>query len=79
MDELTQKEFNVAYLFAQGRTYGEIAKYNRIGQGQVRTRLENAYAKLGIRGQLDLAKIFEREFERKGSDDGRCREAADAG
>lgn len=58
LDQLTPKEFTVARLYAEGRTYKEIARELALSPATVRHHLRGAFARLGIRNKAELAWFF---------------------
>lgn len=59
--ELTQEEFNVAYLVAHGKTYKQAAYQNGVTKFVVGDRLKRTYRKLGIFTRDQLPAALERE------------------
>jgi DNA-binding NarL/FixJ family response regulator len=58
---LTQEEFNVAFLQAQGRSRGEIATRERIPQWKVGDRITEVHKKLQVNNPTELTRFFEKE------------------
>ena len=56
---LAPKEKKVAYLFASGISYGEIANQLGVSPHTVRNQLAQIYLKLAIHSKLELAKIIQ--------------------
>jgi DNA-binding CsgD family transcriptional regulator len=54
---LTRREAEVARLAIEGGTNPEISARLRIAPGTVKKHLDNIYAKLGVRGRLELAAL----------------------
>lgn len=54
VESLTDREREVATLALTGRTAREIGEVLHIGERTVETHLGNTYAKLGVRGRLEL-------------------------
>ena len=52
--KLTQKEFNVAYLYSQGRRMKQVAKQNKISLSACFCRIKRVYGKLGVNNSFDL-------------------------
>lgn len=55
---LTQKEFNVAYLYSQGRCMKQAAHQNKLTYHSARHYLKRVYKKLGINNSFDLHRWF---------------------
>ena len=53
-DALSPRERTVATLFAEGRSYKEIARMRDLSPATVRTYLRDAYMKLGVRNKTEL-------------------------
>ncbi len=60
-DGLTPAERQVATLVAEGLTNRQTAERLFIGAGTVKTHLEHAYAKIGVRNRTELTAAFHRE------------------
>jgi DNA-binding CsgD family transcriptional regulator len=60
IDQLSQRELDVARRFAEGRSYHEIAGALYISPATVRNHLKNIYAKLGISDKAALANLVRR-------------------
>jgi len=55
---LTDRELEVALLASTGTSSRDIANKLFIGERTVETHLGNVYAKLGISGRLELARMY---------------------
>lgn len=55
-DPLTEREWQVAVLVAEGRVNKEVAAELGLSPATVKGYLETIYAKLGIHGRVELAK-----------------------
>lgn len=58
LSELTERESEVAELFAQGKTYMEIAEEIHRAPATVRNHLQSIYLKLGIRNKVELVEKY---------------------
>ncbi|MDD1780437.1 helix-turn-helix transcriptional regulator [Enterovibrio sp. ZSDZ35] len=58
LSELTEREAQVAELFAQGKTYMEIAEEIHRAPATVRNHLQSIYLKLGIRNKVELVEKY---------------------
>jgi DNA-binding NarL/FixJ family response regulator len=55
-EPLTEREWQVAVLVAEGRVNKEVATELGLSPATVKGYLETVYAKLGIHGRVELAK-----------------------
>jgi DNA-binding NarL/FixJ family response regulator len=58
---LTQEEFNIAFLKAQGRSRGEIASRQKMSQSQVGDRITVIHKKLKVKDTFELTRLLEKE------------------
>ncbi|KKD61774.1 hypothetical protein RN22_03925 [Grimontia sp. AD028] len=58
LSELTEREAQVAELFAKGKTYMEIAQEINRAPTTVRNHLQSIYLKLGIRNKVELVEKY---------------------
>lgn len=56
--DLTEREAQIAELFAQGKTYMEIAGHINRAPATVRNHLQSIYLKLGIRNKVELVEKY---------------------
>jgi DNA-binding CsgD family transcriptional regulator len=61
VEDLDQREFNVAYLRAKGLTYEQIGVSNRMTFQTVRSELRRVRIKIGSLNACQLRLFFERE------------------
>lgn len=59
--ELTQEEFNVAYLVAHGLPVKQAAARNNISMNAATHRMKRVYKKLNVWCNTDLAKALEKK------------------
>ena len=64
IDGLSRRELLVAREFASGKNYKEIAKQLGTSPTTVRSQLQVAYTKLGVRRKVDLVKAVESSLGR---------------
>ena len=60
--KLSPREQRVAYLFASGLTYKEIARQLALSPATVRTYLRNAYIHLGVSNKVQLSNSLQSKF-----------------
>ncbi len=59
LDQLTRRELAVVKLFAEGKTYKEIARDLCISPSTVRNHIHGAYNRLGINNKVQLIKLMQ--------------------
>ncbi|MHB8471832.1 MAG: helix-turn-helix transcriptional regulator [Gammaproteobacteria bacterium] len=58
LDELSPREYGVARLLSQGRSYKEIARTVGLSPITVRNHIQAVYAKLAVDNKVDLARVL---------------------
>ena len=58
VDALSERQLLVAKLFADGRTYRDIAATLKLAPATVRRHLQTSYARLGVRTKIELLRAL---------------------
>lgn len=67
LDELSLREYGVARLLSQGRSYKEIARTVGLSPITVRNHIQAVYAKLAVDNKVDLARVLNGDVPTRGT------------